>query len=150
MTMMKRRRITGPGAIDHAPDPPRQSLVPGAIGARCASKVRLRRKVVAPRRTCARGRKVLRPTLPLTSPLSHLHTFIPSYLHTFRPQAGPPRRPDVPTPRDQKLLILPEPALNACHPAPPKLTQLGMYQGYYGLSEMPFNITPDPKFLYLS
>lgn len=25
-----------------------------------------------------------------------------------------------------------------------------MYQGYYGLSEMPFNITPDPKFLYLS
>ncbi len=25
-----------------------------------------------------------------------------------------------------------------------------MYQSYYGLSEMPFNITPDPKFLYLS
>lgn len=25
-----------------------------------------------------------------------------------------------------------------------------MYQSYYGLNEMPFNITPDPKFLYLS
>ncbi len=25
-----------------------------------------------------------------------------------------------------------------------------MYQRYYGLEEMPFNITPDPKFLYLS
>lgn len=25
-----------------------------------------------------------------------------------------------------------------------------MYQEYYGLSEMPFNITPDPKFLFLS
>ncbi len=25
-----------------------------------------------------------------------------------------------------------------------------MYQSYYGLSELPFNITPDPKFLYLS
>lgn len=25
-----------------------------------------------------------------------------------------------------------------------------MYQGYYGFEEMPFNITPDPKFLYLS
>ena len=25
-----------------------------------------------------------------------------------------------------------------------------MYQSYYGLTEMPFNITPDPKFLYLS
>ena len=25
-----------------------------------------------------------------------------------------------------------------------------MYQSYYGLDEMPFNITPDPKFLYLS
>jgi len=25
-----------------------------------------------------------------------------------------------------------------------------MYQGFYGLQEMPFNITPDPKFLYLS
>jgi general secretion pathway protein A len=25
-----------------------------------------------------------------------------------------------------------------------------MYQSYYGLSEMPFNITPDPRFLYLS
>jgi general secretion pathway protein A len=25
-----------------------------------------------------------------------------------------------------------------------------MYQSYYGFSEMPFNITPDPKFLYLS
>jgi len=25
-----------------------------------------------------------------------------------------------------------------------------MYQSFYGLSEMPFNITPDPKFLYLS
>ncbi len=25
-----------------------------------------------------------------------------------------------------------------------------MYQSYYGLEEMPFNITPDPKFLYLS
>jgi general secretion pathway protein A len=25
-----------------------------------------------------------------------------------------------------------------------------MYQGFYGLREMPFNITPDPKFLYLS
>jgi general secretion pathway protein A len=25
-----------------------------------------------------------------------------------------------------------------------------MYQSYYGLAEMPFNITPDPKFLYLS
>ena len=27
---------------------------------------------------------------------------------------------------------------------------MGMYQSYYGLNEMPFNITPDPKFLYLS
>lgn len=25
-----------------------------------------------------------------------------------------------------------------------------MYQSYYGLNEMPFSITPDPKFLYLS
>ncbi|HEY0943832.1 MAG TPA: AAA family ATPase [Opitutaceae bacterium] len=25
-----------------------------------------------------------------------------------------------------------------------------MYQSFYGLAEMPFNITPDPKFLYLS
>ncbi|HWA88140.1 MAG TPA: AAA family ATPase [Opitutus sp.] len=25
-----------------------------------------------------------------------------------------------------------------------------MYQSYYGLREMPFNITPDPRFLYLS
>lgn len=25
-----------------------------------------------------------------------------------------------------------------------------MYQSYYGLTEMPFHITPDPKFLYLS
>jgi general secretion pathway protein A len=25
-----------------------------------------------------------------------------------------------------------------------------MYQSFYGFSEMPFNITPDPKFLYLS
>lgn len=25
-----------------------------------------------------------------------------------------------------------------------------MYQEYYGLREMPFNVTPDPKFLYLS
>jgi general secretion pathway protein A len=25
-----------------------------------------------------------------------------------------------------------------------------MYQSFYGLQEMPFNITPDPKFLYLS
>jgi general secretion pathway protein A len=25
-----------------------------------------------------------------------------------------------------------------------------MYQSFYGLTEMPFNITPDPKFLYLS
>src|ERR1700733_8006404 len=25
-----------------------------------------------------------------------------------------------------------------------------MYQSFYGLGEMPFNITPDPKFLYLS
>jgi general secretion pathway protein A len=25
-----------------------------------------------------------------------------------------------------------------------------MYQDFYGLSEMPFNVTPDPKFLYLS
>ncbi|HEX2099118.1 MAG TPA: AAA family ATPase [Candidatus Synoicihabitans sp.] len=25
-----------------------------------------------------------------------------------------------------------------------------MYQGFYGLAELPFNITPDPKFLYLS
>lgn len=25
-----------------------------------------------------------------------------------------------------------------------------MYQSYYGLSELPFHITPDPKFLYLS
>src|SRR5262245_60636350 len=25
-----------------------------------------------------------------------------------------------------------------------------MYQAYYGFREMPFNITPDPKFLYLS
>jgi general secretion pathway protein A len=25
-----------------------------------------------------------------------------------------------------------------------------MYQSYYGLKEMPFNITPDPRFLYLS
>jgi len=25
-----------------------------------------------------------------------------------------------------------------------------MYQSYYGFTEMPFNITPDPKFLYLS
>ena len=27
---------------------------------------------------------------------------------------------------------------------------LNMYQSYYGFKEMPFNITPDPKFLYLS
>jgi len=25
-----------------------------------------------------------------------------------------------------------------------------MYQSFYGFKEMPFNITPDPKFLYLS
>ena len=25
-----------------------------------------------------------------------------------------------------------------------------MYQDYFGFQEMPFNITPDPKFLYLS
>src|SRR3954465_13241091 len=25
-----------------------------------------------------------------------------------------------------------------------------MYQSFYGFREMPFNITPDPKFLYLS
>src|ERR1041384_4380906 len=25
-----------------------------------------------------------------------------------------------------------------------------MYRSFYGLKEMPFNITPDPKFLYLS
>ena len=25
-----------------------------------------------------------------------------------------------------------------------------MYQSYYGFREMPFNITPDPRFLYLS
>jgi len=25
-----------------------------------------------------------------------------------------------------------------------------MYQSFYGFTEMPFNITPDPKFLYLS
>ena len=25
-----------------------------------------------------------------------------------------------------------------------------MYQSFYGLREMPFNITPDPNFLYLS
>ena len=25
-----------------------------------------------------------------------------------------------------------------------------MYQSYYGFTEMPFHITPDPKFLYLS
>ena len=25
-----------------------------------------------------------------------------------------------------------------------------MYQRYYGFKEMPFNITPDPRFLYLS
>lgn len=25
-----------------------------------------------------------------------------------------------------------------------------MYQEFYGFREMPFNITPDPKFLYLS
>lgn len=25
-----------------------------------------------------------------------------------------------------------------------------MYQSFYGLKEMPFNITPDPNFLYLS
>jgi general secretion pathway protein A len=27
---------------------------------------------------------------------------------------------------------------------------LSMYQAYYGFQEMPFNITPDPRFLYLS
>lgn len=30
------------------------------------------------------------------------------------------------------------------------LTQCNMYQSFYGLNEAPFNITPDPKFLYLS
>ena len=25
-----------------------------------------------------------------------------------------------------------------------------MYQSFYGFKEMPFNITPDPKFLFLS
>ncbi|HRI88751.1 MAG TPA: AAA family ATPase, partial [Candidatus Hydrogenedentes bacterium] len=25
-----------------------------------------------------------------------------------------------------------------------------MYEGYYGLRERPFNLTPDPKYLYLS
>ena len=25
-----------------------------------------------------------------------------------------------------------------------------MYQSFYGFREMPFNITPDPRFLYLS
>ena len=25
-----------------------------------------------------------------------------------------------------------------------------MYQRFYGFNEMPFNITPDPRFLYLS
>ena len=25
-----------------------------------------------------------------------------------------------------------------------------MYQGFFGLRELPFNITPDPRFLYLS
>ena len=25
-----------------------------------------------------------------------------------------------------------------------------MYQSFYGFKEMPFNITPDPRFLYLS
>jgi len=25
-----------------------------------------------------------------------------------------------------------------------------MYKDYYGFEEMPFNITPDPRFLYLS
>lgn len=28
--------------------------------------------------------------------------------------------------------------------------QIRMYQSFYGFSEMPFNITPDPRFLYLS
>lgn len=35
------------------------------------------------------------------------------------------------------------------HPAPP-LALGAMYQSYYGLTELPFHITPDPKFLYLS
>ncbi len=30
------------------------------------------------------------------------------------------------------------------------LTSALMYQSFYGFKEMPFNITPDPKFLYLS
>jgi general secretion pathway protein A len=29
-------------------------------------------------------------------------------------------------------------------------THAAMYQSYYGFTEMPFHITPDPKFLYLS
>jgi general secretion pathway protein A len=29
-------------------------------------------------------------------------------------------------------------------------SQADMYEGFYGLKELPFNITPDPKFLYLS
>jgi general secretion pathway protein A len=32
----------------------------------------------------------------------------------------------------------------------PALALCAMYQSYYGLTELPFHITPDPKFLYLS
>ena len=31
----------------------------------------------------------------------------------------------------------------------PPASLLSVYQGYFGLNERPFNITPDPKFLYL-
>ncbi|HYP17768.1 MAG TPA: AAA family ATPase [Opitutus sp.] len=33
---------------------------------------------------------------------------------------------------------------------PPASVAASMYQSYYGFKEMPFNITPDPRFLYLS
>jgi len=32
----------------------------------------------------------------------------------------------------------------------PKSTRLNVYQDYYGFSEKPFDLTPDPKYLYLS
>jgi general secretion pathway protein A len=32
----------------------------------------------------------------------------------------------------------------------PRYLEVRMYQSFYGFKEMPFNITPDPKFLYLS
>ncbi len=35
-------------------------------------------------------------------------------------------------------------------PGAPALAIGAMYQSYYGLTELPFHITPDPKFLYLS